>query len=96
MRAPEPFDASHVAAMIGLISADKLARHFGYAGATSSFRGWCSRLRITTVPGRRGFYDPALVRRRLDEAQGLLAHTGAPAGGELSLVEQRRARRGAG
>jgi hypothetical protein len=80
---------------ISLISADDLARQLGYGGATSAFRQWCVSARITPVPGRRGYYDPALVRRRLDEIQGLTASAEDRAGGGLSLVDQRRARRGA-
>jgi len=46
-------------------------------------------MRIAPVPGRRGYFDPALVRRRLDEAQGLSETTnGAP----RDLVAARRAR----
>lgn len=56
---------------IVLIHCDDLARDVGYASANSAFREWCARMRITPMPGRRGFYDAALVRRRLDEAQGL-------------------------
>lgn len=82
--------------MIDLISADKLARRLGYEGATSSFREWCASLRITPVPGRRGFYDPALVRRRLDEAQGLQASTETASGGSPSPMKQRSARHGKG
>ena len=82
---------------IGLIHVDDLARELGYDGPTNAFRQWCVALRIAPVPGRKGWYDRKLVRRRLDEAQGLLgepqAGQGAPA--HLSLVEQRRARRGA-
>jgi len=53
-------------------------------------------MRITPVPGRRGFYDAALVRRRLDEAQGLLrAEPQVKGPNTMTLIESRRARRGA-
>jgi len=52
-------------------------------------------MRIHPVPGRRGVYDPAIVRRRLDEAQGLLQGEGAASAMGAGLVAQRRARRGA-
>ena len=81
--------------MIGLVHRDVLAKVMGYSGPNDAFRSWSTTMRITPVPGRLGWYDPRLVRRRLDEAQGLL---GEPVGaGErpVSLVEQRRARRGA-
>ena len=78
--------------MIELMHIEELARRLGYAGANSAFRDWCASLKITPVPGRRGYYDPHLVRRRLDEAQGLHA---AKLNGDapLALVEQRRLRR---
>lgn len=81
---------------IRLISIEQLAHELGYSGANSSCRDWLTTMRITPVPGRRGWYDPLLVRRRLDEAQGLSENareafgTNAP----ISLTEQRRARRG--
>lgn len=81
--------------MIELIHMEDLAHKMGYASANSAFREWCRTMRITPVPGRRGFFDPTLVRRRLDEAQGLIG----PAAGEgqrpMSLTEQRKARRAA-
>lgn len=94
MTHPAPQFAGDMAAMIGLIHRDDLAKAVGYAGANSAFRDWCVRLRITPVPGRLGFYDLYLVRRRLDEAQGLFgrSETEGQSGG---LVAQRRARIGA-
>lgn len=75
---------------------EDLAHKMGYAGANSAFRAWCASMRITPVPGRRGFFDPTLVRRRLDEAQGLIAPAAAgDAEKPMSLTEQRKARRGA-
>ena len=81
---------------INLIHSEALARDVGYSSANSAFREWCARMRITPVPGRRGFYDAALVRRRLDEAQGLLtADTQLKEPNTMNLIESRRARRGA-
>lgn len=82
--------------MIELIPAEDLARRMGFSGAASAFRDWCARTQIYPVPGRRGFYDPALVRRRLDEVQGLFpaAQPEGVSPPPMSLVEQRRARRG--
>lgn len=80
---------------IKLISAEELAKECGYDKASNAFRQWCSNLKITPVPGRRGFFDPALVRQRLDEAQGLtvppeMAMQAVPG----SLVQRRRERLG--
>lgn len=79
--------------LVGLMSGAELARAWGYDGVNNAFRDQCARLNITSVPGRRGWYDPRLVRRRMDEAQGLLDRH-PDSGRELSLVEQRRARLG--
>lgn len=81
---------------IRLISIEQLALELGYSGANSSCRDWLATLRITPVPGRRGWYDPLLVRRRLDEAQGLSRHASeaGSADAPFSLTEQRRLRRG--
>jgi hypothetical protein len=78
---------------IGLISAAELAKLWGYAGPNDAFRVFCSKLSISHVPGRPGWFDPSLVRHRMNEAQGLvpLAQSGAVG---ASLVDQRRARRG--
>ena len=78
-----------------LISAEDLARQMLFSGVNGAFRDWCALMRIHPVPGRRGVYDPALVRRRLDEAQGLATGEGAALGAGAGLVAQRRARRGA-
>ena len=58
----------------------------------ASFYDFCRRTGIAPVPGRRGWYDPKLVRARLDAVQGM---TGAmrDAVSNPSLVAQRRARR---
>ncbi|WP_143040423.1 hypothetical protein [Rhodobacter sp. 24-YEA-8] len=79
---------------ISLISAADLARAFGYSGPSDAFRMWCCSMKIVPVPGRRGWYDPRLVRRRLDQAQGLQVPT-PEANISTSLVMQRRARNGA-
>jgi hypothetical protein len=78
---------------IGAVSGDELARAYGYAGATDAFRSWCRTLRISHVPGRPGYFDPKLVRLRLDAAQGMLAVSASfvPANDPL---EARRARNG--
>lgn len=81
---------------IRLIRSDELAEAMGYEGVNNAFRDWCAKLRITPVPGRRGIYDPVLVRRRLDEAQGLAVEGVAPSHAPMSAVEKRRARRGEG
>ena len=80
--------------MIGLIPGAELAEAWGYSGTNNAFRDFCAKHRITPVPGRPGWYDPHLVRRRLNEAQGL-NDTAADTGRQLNLVEQRRQRRGA-
>lgn len=80
--------------LIRLVSSAALAESLGYAGPNDAFRVFCNRIGVTQVPGRRGWYDPLLVRRRLDEAQGLIGEAKA-AERAPSLVEKRRARRGA-
>ena len=87
--------APHLVQMIGLVHADELAQAVGYAGANDSFRKWCTDMGIKPVPGRKGYFDPHLVRYRLYATQGLLpkAVDEAIAGG---LVAKRRVRRGEG
>jgi hypothetical protein len=81
--------------VIDLMTGEALARSAGYGGVTSAFRNWCAKLRITPMPGRRGYFDPKLVRRRYDEAQGLASEaTSEP--GSMTPIEKRRARRGEG
>lgn len=78
---------------IRLIPAAELARAFGYKVASPAFRTRLAEMRI--APVRPGWFDPALVRRRMDEAQGI--GTGAPADASgVGLVAQRRARLGKG
>lgn len=80
---------------ITLVHRDDLVAALGYSSASDAFRTFCASVRIVPVPGRNGWYDPRLVRRRLDEAQGLSVDPEAVAR-PLSLVEQRRLRRGEG
>lgn len=83
---------------IKLLTADELATTVGFESNCPAFRHWCNSLNITPVPGRRNAYDPALVRRRLDEAQGLAGQTLQPIEaidnpGPLTPMEQRRLRK---
>lgn len=83
--------------VIRLVPTEMLAKQMGYANANSAFREWCASLRITPVPGRRGWYDMKLVRRRLDEAQGLNDAKQTQGSSETGgLVAKRKARRGTG
>lgn len=79
--------------MIELVRGEELAHSLGYSGVNNAFRDWCCQMRITPVPGRRGFYDPKLVRARLDEAQGLVRKDLDSLPKE-SFVAMRRARHG--
>lgn len=81
---------------IRLITADELAKAMGFSGATNSFREWLVLTGIKPVPGRRGFFDPVHVRRRLDamHMDSPALHSHPPVPPALSLVEQRRARLG--
>ena len=81
---------------IRLIRSEELAAQMGYEGVNNAFRDWCAKLGITPVPGRRGIYDPVLVRRRLDEAQGLIGGNASSTPATMTAVEKRRARRGEG
>ena len=85
--------------MLELISTEELAKQMRYSSANNAFRDWLVKLRITPVPGRKGFYDPALVRHRLDEAQGLAFIQKSEQAIEEPMTDfmaQRRARRGEG
>lgn len=77
---------------IQLIATPELASLFGYSEPSASFYGFCRRTGISPVPGRRGWYDPKLVRARLDAVQGLTEMV-RDAVSKPSLVAQRRARR---
>ncbi len=77
--------------MLTLIPEADLALAVGYPKVSSKFRAWCKQCGIREVPGRPRFFDPKLVRQKLDEVQGIseVANLDKP----LSLVEARRARR---
>lgn len=79
---------------ISLVSSDDLASALGFASPNDAFRGFCRNLGITPVRRNPNYFDPKLVRLRLDQAQGLPAAVAA-ATNEGDLVEARRARRAA-
>lgn len=56
---------------IQLVSSEDLANALGFSSANDSFRGFCRAHSITPVRRNPHFFDPKLVRLRLDEAQGL-------------------------
>lgn len=66
----------------------------GFAYPNDAFRGFCRNLGITPVRRNPNFFDPKLVRLRLDQAQGLPVAVAVGAN-EGDLVEARRARRAA-
>jgi len=78
---------------IQLLSTQELATRLGYGQPTNAFYDFCRLTRILPVPGRRGWYDPKLVRSRLDAVQGLnsVRHFDEK-GPSSNLVAQRRAR----
>lgn len=76
---------------IQLIPTPELALLFGYNEPSASFYDFCRRTGIAPVPGRRGWYDPKLIRARLDAVQGISAAE-REAATQPSLVTQRRAR----
>ncbi len=75
---------------IQLVSSEDLATALGFASANDAFRGFCREKGITPVRRNPHYFDPKLVRVRLDQAQGLLALE--PASQTESLVGKRRAR----
>jgi hypothetical protein len=77
---------------IQLIPTPELALLFGYSEPSASFYDFCRRTGIAPVPGRRGWYDPKLIRARLDAVQGISAAE-REATSQPSLVAQRRAHR---
>lgn len=79
--------------MIALIRAEDLAKEWGFAGVTNSFRTMCAKLGVRPV--RPGWFDPRHVRQRMDAAQSINPPSSA-AGPAPSLVELRRARNGQG
>lgn len=76
---------------IQLIPTPELALLLGYNEPSASFYDFCRRTGIAPVPGRRGWYDPKLIRARLDAVQGISAAEREVAT-HPSLVAQRRAR----
>lgn len=84
--------SSFFADLIRLVSTADLAEVLGFSGPNDAFRIFCADKGIRPI--RKGWYDPHHVRARLNAVQGLAAlpQSSEPA---LSLVEQRRARRGA-
>ena len=79
---------------IQLVSSDDLAAALGFAAPNDAFRGFCRTLGITPVRRNPNFYDPKLVRARLDQAQGWQVSIDFSRD-ETDLVEARRARRAA-
>ncbi|MEM6891398.1 MAG: hypothetical protein AAF636_25205 [Pseudomonadota bacterium] len=84
----------HGVQAIRLVSSDDLAAALGFAAPNDAFRGFCRALGITPVRRNPNFYDPKLVRARLDQAQGLQVSIDRSCD-ETDLVEARRARRAA-
>ncbi len=78
-----------------LITGEELAPLHGYSSVTSQCRAWWRSLGIKPLPGRKGVYDPKLVRERLDRAGGLVDPGVARPNEQLSLVDQRKARKNA-
>lgn len=78
--------------MIELVSAKDLAGKLGFAGPGDAFRNFCRELGIQPLRRNPSFYDPKLVRLRMDEAQGLAIRTVVSPEVE-DLVAARRARR---
>lgn len=79
---------------IRLVSSYDLAAVLGFSAPNEAFRGFCRNLGITPVRRNPNYFDPKLVRVRLDEAQGLPPVVKANST-EDDLVEARRARRAA-
>lgn len=75
-----------------LVSSDDLAAALGFAAPNDAFRNFCRNLGITPVRRNPNYFDPKLVRIRLDQVQGL--SQGQTAQEKVSHVERRRARRG--
>lgn len=79
---------------IQLVSSDDLATALGFASPNDAFRGFCRNIGITPIRRNPNFYDPKLVRLKLDAAQGL-SSAANQMDDEVDLVAQRRARRAA-
>jgi hypothetical protein len=78
---------------LALITGEELAAAMRYKRVCSAFREWCQKLGITTVEGRNNLYDPKHVRACIDAAHGY-QEPAVKLHQELSLTEQRKARRG--
>lgn len=78
--------------MLSLITTAQLASAWGFARPNSSFVALRKRLNVEPIAGTRGKYDPQDVRRKMDQAQSSERHNIQRA--SLSLVEQRKLRRG--
>lgn len=72
---------------VTLIASSDLAKRFGYKSDNAAFRAWCRSIGVTPVPGRRGWYDPKLVRMKLDEAQGIANADERPSTGASTKPE---------
>lgn len=79
---------------IRLVSSDDLATALGFAAPNDAFRNFCRSLDIIPLRRNPNFFDPKLVRIRLDQAQGLHGLDKAQSDA-VDLVAQRRARRAA-
>lgn len=79
---------------IRLVSSDDLAAALGFAAPNDAFRNFCRSLDIIPLRRNPNFFDPKLVRLRLDQAQGLQS-VDEMQSDQVDLVAQRRARRAA-
>ena len=77
-------------ASVQLLPERELAFALGFKRRCWQFEAFLAHLGIEPVPGRPGFYDPKLVRARLDAVQPHLNRTET----NVSLTEERRKRRG--
>lgn len=75
---------------ISLVSSEDLATALGFVAPNDAFRGFCREYGITPLRRNPHFFDPKLVRLRLDEAQGL--STENIQSFDSGLVAARRAR----
>ncbi|WP_273524505.1 hypothetical protein [Rhodosalinus sediminis] len=85
---PEP--VAQAVASITFIPERELARAFGFGKVSWKFRDFLDQAGIEPVPGRPGFYDPKIVRARLDAIQNYSDATNT----QMSLTQQRRKRLG--
>ena len=87
-RASRPVEQAIIS--VQLLSERELAAALGFKQVSWKFREFIDQADIRPVPGRAGFYDPKLVRARLDAMQNNLDETSA----DFSLTQQRRKRLG--